>query len=496
MICVSIGRSRHRHMIAEHRHLAEQGAQLVELRLDYIRGEIQLTRLLAERPCPAIVTCRRVEDGGQWSGSEDARQRLLRMAVAEGADYVDLEEDVADEIPRFGATKRIISLHDFRSTPDDLDEIHARLASHDADIVKIAVMANRPHDNLRVLSLSRNSKIPTIAICMGEMGIPSRVLAGKFGAPFTYATFHHERALAPGQLSYREMVDNYHYEQINPETKVFAVVADPIRHSLSPAIHNAALHHDEIDAVYLPFRVPSEHLKEFVDDCPQLGIEGLSVTIPHKEAILDFCTGADRAVTDIGAANTIIWKEGKVVAYNTDCRAALDSLLDNVYIGVQGEEMLGRAKALVLGAGGAARAVVYALCRRGADVVIASRTHKRAQALAADFDCRSVDWSARHGVDCDLVVNCTPVGMHPNLGDTPFDKHHLKPSMAVFDTVYNPENTLLIKEAMSQSCQTVAGTAMFVCQAALQYSMFTGREAPLEVMYEALKRSISAAKTN
>src|SRR6185503_11544677 len=149
---------------------------------------------------PVILTLRRPQDGGKYSGSEEERRMLLRSAIAEGVDYIDLEEDVAAMIPRYGKTKRIVSLHDFRKTPDNLEEIHARLAALDADIVKIATTANNTHDNLRLLQLMRNASVPTVAICMGDIGTPSRILAGRFGAPFTFATFHHERTLAPGQL--------------------------------------------------------------------------------------------------------------------------------------------------------------------------------------------------------------------------------------------------------------------------------------------------------
>ena len=207
MICVSIARGRHRQVMAEHRHLVEEGAELVEIRLDYIRRQIDLKRLLRDRACPVIATCRRAEDQGRWEGNEESRQMLLRAAIVEGVEYVDLEADIAGGIPRYGKTKRIVSFHNFRETPDDLEAIHARLASLDADIVKIATMAHEPHDNVRMLQLVRHSKIPTVGICMGEIGTPSRILAGKFGAPFTYATFHHERTLAPGQLSFRQMQD-------------------------------------------------------------------------------------------------------------------------------------------------------------------------------------------------------------------------------------------------------------------------------------------------
>ena len=326
MICVSIGRGRHRHMIAEYRHLAEQGAKLVELRLDYINGAVNIKRLIVDRPCPVVITCRRPADGGKWAGSEEQRLLLLRTAVAEGVDYVDLEDDIAAGIPRFGKTKRIVSFHDFRKTPDNLDEIHGRLAKCNPDIVKIATMANHPSDNVRMLEMVRKAKVPTIGLGMGDIGVPTRILAGKFGAPHTYATFHHERALAPGQLSFEHMTQVYHYDQINAETEVYGVVADPIGHSLSPLIHNAAFAHLGLNKVYVPFRVPREDLGRFIDEAGALGIRGLSVTIPHKEEVIKKLTKVDAAVQGIGAANTVVIDGPVRAGYNTDYHAAMASL--------------------------------------------------------------------------------------------------------------------------------------------------------------------------
>jgi len=272
MICVSIARGRHRHVIAEHRHLVEQGAKLVELRLDYIRGEVNVKRLVADRPCPVVITCRRDRDGGKFVGTEAQRRLLLRTAIAEGVEYVDLEEDIAADIPRFGQTRRIVSLHDFRKTPDDLEAIHHRMCQLDPDVVKICTMANHPQDNLRMLRLMASSPVPMVGLCMGDIGTPTRILAGRFGAPFTFATFHHERALAPGQLSFDQMREIYHYDAIDRGTEVYGVVADPVGHSLSPLIHNAAYRHLKLNKAYVPFRVPREDLVQFLDDAPQIGI--------------------------------------------------------------------------------------------------------------------------------------------------------------------------------------------------------------------------------
>ena len=493
ILCVTIGRGRHRHLIAEHKHLAEQGCKLVELRLDYLMTPPNLKRLLPERPCPVIVTCRREKDGGRWTKSEEERLMLLRQAIAAGVEYVDLEEDIAPSIPRFGKTKRIISYHNFQETPEDLNALHARLATLNADIVKIATMAHSPHDNVRLLRLMRTARIPTVSICMGEFGQPSRVLAAKFGAPFSYATFHAERTMAPGQISYQQMREVYRYEQINPNTDVYGVIADPIGHSLSPAIHNAAFSSLKIDKVYVPFRVRREDLSQFLSDLRELGIKGLSVTIPHKEEILHYLTQCDEATQEIGACNTVVFKDGQTIGYNTDYRAAMASL-DEIFGGTEGSSGLLDRNVLMLGAGGAARAIGVGLKRRGADIVIANRTAERADELAKRLKCRSLAWGLRHTVKPDLIVNCTPMGQHPHVDESPLENRFLRPDMVVFDIVYNPEQTLLIKQAREANCRYITGVDMFVGQAALQFKRFADQDPPMDLMRQVVKRAISAAK--
>ena len=486
--------------MAEHQHLAEQGAKMVELRLDYVAGRVNIRRLLAERHegCQVIITCRRKEDGGKWGGSEEARMLLLREAIAEGVDYVDLEEDVAAQIPRFGRTKRIISYHNFRKTPDDLRELHTGMEGLDPDVVKIAAMANSPHDNVRMLEMMQQSERPTVGMCMGDIGTPSRILAGKFGAPFSYATFHHERTLAPGQLSFKQMNEIYRYERIGPNTAVYGVIADPVGHSLSPHVHNAAFEAKGIDAVYVPFRVSADALGQFMEDAPRLGLRGLSVTIPHKEAIARHLTKVDPAVKSIAAVNTVVFDSSginsEVIGYNTDYNAAMDCLEHSLgAIGASPSPLQGK-RVLVLGAGGVARPIVYGLRKRGALATIASRTLSRAERLAKTFEAKAVEWEARHRGPCDILINCTPIGMHPNVDESPIQKTFLKPAMLVFDTVYNPESTLLIKEARSRNCMVITGVEMFVRQAMLQFFLFTRQEAPADLMRDVLKRTIGPVR--
>ena len=430
MICVSIARGRHRHVMAEHRHLVEQGAQLVEIRLDYIRRQINLKRLFRERGCPVIVTCRRLEDQGKWEGSEESRLMLLRAAIAEGVEYVDLEADIADKIPIYGKTKRIISLHNFRETPENLAEIHARLATLDADVIKIATMANEPHDNVRMLQLVRDSRIPTVGICMGEIGVPSRILAGKFGAPFTYATFHHERTLAPGQLSFWQMKDIYHYDEINAETRVYGFIADPIGQSIVPIVHNAAFRALGINSVCVPFRVPREYLSSFLHDSREWDLHGLCVGLPHRE-----CAAAQPQQAGQGGRRH--WggqygglPRGPIHVWIQHGPSSGHGWLDSGHRRAS-RKPAGRQTGAGAGRGqrGESRGVWFAAaeCGRGHHV---AHVREGPATWPKPTDSRAVEWESRYSVKTDMLLNCTPVGMHPNVDETPFAHRPAAPYVA------------------------------------------------------------------
>ena len=477
-------------VLAEHQALAQRGAKLVELRVDWLSRAPDVPRLLKDRPTPAVVTCRRWEDGGKWRGTEDERRTVLRTAIISGADYVDLEDDIAKSIPRYGKTKRIISHHDFQSTPDNLEEIWAEMAEMNPDIIKLVTTAKSPSDCVRVLKLVSESKIPTIGFCMGEFGIPSRILCGKYGSPFTYAAFSAEREIAPGQLTFQQMTDVYHYDKITRDTKVFGVLGDPIGHSLSPVLHNAAMQKIGFNGVYIPIRVTRDQLPKMLDDFQWLDLRGYSVTIPHKEAVLAKYPQCEEIVRQIGAANTLFRTPTGWQSENTDFSAALDSLL--LPMG-DGDTLEGK-RILMLGAGGVARAIGLGVTRRGAALTIASRTADRAKELAESLACRHITWENRGAEFADILINCTPVGMSPNINETPFQSNWMRDDMIVFDTIYNPENTLLLKEARDHSCRTVSGVEMFVRQAATQFQRFTGQPAPLDMLKETLRTSISAAK--
>jgi len=339
----------------------------------------------------------------------------------------------------------------------------------------------------------RNSQIPTVGICMGEIGVPSRILAGKFGAPFTYSTFHHERTLAPGQLSFWQMRDIYNYDAITAQTRVYGYIADPIGQSIVPIVHNAAFRALGINSVCVPFRIPREYLSSFLQDSRELDLYGLSVGMPHRDALMRGLHKLDKAADSIGAVNTVSFHDDRsTFGYNTDHRAAMAALIRAA--GEPAENPLHGKRALVLGAGTVAKAVAYGLRQLNVDVVITARTFEDAKKLAEAIDSRAVEWDSRYSVKMDILCNCTPVGMHPNVDESAFAIGQLRRTWLVFDSVYNPEQTLLIKEARAKGCRVVTGVDMFIRQVALQFKVFTEQEPPIDVMRLAVRRAIGAAK--
>lgn len=494
MIVVSLGRTRHSAFSEGHQTLADQKAKIVELRVDWIRKKPDIGRLLKDRPTPVVVTCRRREDHGKWTGSEDQRQHVLREAIIGGAEYVDIEEEIADSIPRYGDTKRIISYHNFDQTPQDLKSILARMSQTDADVLKIVTMARSFEDNRRVLELIQASEKPLVAFCMGEYGMLSRILCAKYGAPFTYAGFSRQREMAPGQLTFAETRNLYRFNKINKDTQVFAVIGDPIGHSLSPMLHNSAFRKMEFNGVYLPVRIPAEELQSSLKELQQLGFEGFSVTIPHKQGALKFADEPDLQADLIGASNTLQYADQKWTATNTDYDAIIETLQQAMLDARMTQPSLAGKRVLILGAGGVARAAVAAMQQEKATVVISNRTKKRAAELAEEVGCLTVPWENRAAEKFDILINCTSVGMHPKVNETPFEQHWLHESMVIFDTVYTPENTQLLKFAKDRGCVVASGIQMFVRQAARQFEMFTDQPAPLEYMTDTLRRFLSAAR--
>ncbi len=465
-------------------------ADLVELRLDSCVHQgadpLALLACIREWPLPVIVTNRLAAQGGDWDGDEEQRLDLLRRADAAGAAYIDVELACYAAFGQAPSQARLIlSHHDFQGMGGDLDQIVRDMFAAKADIAKVAVSPGDAAD-LDVLAElcarhgrfapQRDRSRGLIALGMGEFGFPSRVLAGAWGAAMTFARLASDmRGSAPGQPTVRDLTRMYRVAAQGPETCIFGVLGDPVGHSLSPAMHNAAFAHHGIDAVYVPFR--ASDAGAFWKACGGW-IDGLSITIPHKGALLDSVDDVEDPVRAIGAMNTIFRREnGSSVGANTDAPAVITCLEETI-------RPLCSRRALVLGAGGVGHAVAYALRQAGCEVIIVNRTEARAQALAATLDCAWLSQDKAHEIPYDILVNATSVGMNdPDTSPWPATAH--RQDSVVFDTVYTPLETCLLRDAADAGAATVCGLSMLEQQAAGQYQLWTGIAAPLARMHRA-----------
>ncbi|MEE9200585.1 MAG: shikimate dehydrogenase [Candidatus Brocadiales bacterium] len=490
MLCVPVTATNTKEFLGDMRS-ASGVADLIELRLDYIEGlkKADIEALIKEKTIPLIATCRPKREGGKFAGSEEERLSLLEHAAALGADYVDIEHDVVNKFTKKSGTKLIVSYHNFSETPDydKLREIYNGLAG--ADVVKIVTFAQEITDNLRIFKLLEEARTPTIALCMGEPGQISRILAPKFGSFLTFASLGSGKESAPGQLSARELLDVYNFHHINAETDIYGLIGDPVAHSMGPLLHNTCFREEGLNAVYLPFK--TKDLPAFVNGFRALNVRGYSVTIPHKEAVMELMDELDPLARSIGAVNTVANKEGRLIGYNTDSTAATRVVEEG--LAENGETLRGK-KVTIVGAGGAARAVAFGLRQKGAEITIVNRTESRAESLARDIGCTHRKFGELASLDAEILVNCTSVGMHPDVNDTPVPAEILRPGMWVFDAVYNPPETRLLREAAGKGCRTLDGLRMFVLQAALQFEIWTGRPAPTEPMERIVRTKLAEAK--
>ena len=487
-LCVSLTEPTNEAMLAAMRDLPDY-VDMVEFRLDYMRNP-DVRALCRHKDRPIIVTNRPEREGGKFEGAEETRLSALREAAEAGADFIDVELDSVSELgPVGGQTGKIVSYHNFSETPANLQSVYSRIVETDPDVVKMAVKARDIVDTIRVFDLlnSRPTDLPLIALSMGEEGIATRILAGEFGAFLTFACLDEERSSAEGQVSYREMEELYRFSQIDAETRIYGVAADPVAHSMSPAIHNAAFAELGLNAVYLPLRV--KQTRPFLDGYERLGLRGLSVTIPHKQSMVGLMDEVDELTERVGALNTICIKNGQRYGYNTDIAAALDSI-------EQASERAGLTPlsgctAMIVGAGGAGRAIAYGLFPKVSSLVIANRTESRAETLAEELQAEWCGLDQMTDHQPDILINATSVGMHPRVEDSPVPGEMLRPGMVVFDSVYNPIETRLLREADQAGCTTASGLEWFVNQGAAQLEIWTEREAPRELMTEVVKRELA-----
>lgn len=477
-----------------------KGNSFVEVRLDYLDKPLLalpgLKKLLAENPTIiAIATCRRTESGGRFNGSVVEELEVLSKATLSGFHLIDLPLESADALKASSLEKIretgvsiIISHHDFSATKD-LEGIYNRIRPFAPDFIKIVPTAKTLGDNVTLIRfLERmNESSNIVGICMGEAGIISRVLGVRAGSAFTFAAATAGEETAPGQIAARTLFDTYRIDEVDAATKIYGVAGNPVRHSLSPLMLNMAFRRETLNAVYLALQATkTKDLLKLIHEIP---LQGLSITMPLKQEIMPHLERTDPLSAKIGACNTLLRaQDGKLYGFNTDIAGIIGPLEKRM--GLKG------AKALVLGAGGAARAAVFGLREKGADVFILNRTPEPAQKLARQSHSKMIKKEAVSKTDFDLIVNATPIGMAGHKGASLLGANELRTKL-VFDLVYNPLETPLLRMARQQNIAVISGLEMFVQQGARQFEIWTGKPAPeeemLKVVVHALRQEAEAA---
>jgi 3-dehydroquinate dehydratase/shikimate dehydrogenase len=459
----------------------------MEFRLDYLKQPLAAVNkihgfLETHHYVTAIGTCRRADNGGKFKGSLASQLEVLAKASAAGCQIVDLEIESAsktkpDALARLRSRSRLlISSHDFRAT-HNLDETLEKMLKVRADFYKIVTTAKTLSDNVVMMKFlqAHSDKHSLIGLCMGEQGIISRVLGVRSGSIFTFAAISADLKTAPGQVSARELRAIYRIEQVDPATRVYGVAGDPVEHSLSPVIMNTALRRENVNGVYLPLHAKT--LKDLMRCIREIPLHGVSVTMPYKQAILEHLDNTDAHTAKTGACNTVVrGQDGKLYGFNTDIAGIVRPLEQRLSIE--------KAKVLVLGAGGAARAAVFGLKERGAEIWILNRTSVKAQKLARQAKAHTLKRADLKKLNFDVIINATPVGMG-NTRDCPLKDDEIQ-ARVVFDMVYDPVETHLLHVARAKGIAVIPGVEMFVQQAARQFEIWTGKPAPAADMLRAV----------
>ncbi len=461
---------------------ASRVADVVELRLDYMKNP-NLNRLLENRNKPVIVTYRPFREGGKYEGNEEDRIAVLKLAIRLGTDFVDIEHDTIQNIGKESAyisrnkTKIIVSYHNFRETPDNLLDVYKKLSLTGTDIVKIVTYANDITDNVKIYRLLQQTSKPLISFCMGEYGLISRILYKEFGSYLTFASLQKGVESAPGQIAISELLSTYRIREQDKQTAIYGLIGDPVLHSIGPVIHNALFKQMGFNNIYVPFKV--NNVDNFIKIFKLLNVKGYSVTIPHKESVINSLDEIAPLAGKIGAVNTIVNNKGRFIGYNTDCEAAIKALGSVFEVSGRNNHLKGK-KVTLLGAGGAARAIAFGLKEYDASITILNRNIERARLLARDVGCSYGEFDYILKNETDILVNATPVGMYPAVNEIPIPEKMLRPNMIVFDTIYNPVETRLLREAKAIGCKTVGGLPMFAYQAAAQFKLWTGQMPSVE----------------
>jgi len=455
---------------------AVNGADLVEARIDSV-GDPDVDGAIGGRALPVVVTCRRHDEGGWFRGGEQERRGLLLAALERGADYVDLEwaRGFDDVVRRRHGRNIVLSLHDFTGCPADLEARVDAMAALNPEVLKVAITVSRLAGCGRLAGIARrHAGRRLVLIAMGEAGLATRILPGRFGSCWTYAG----HGVAPGQIDIERLLGEFRFRRIGPHTELYGIAGRPVAHSLSPAMHNAAFEQLGLDAAYVP--IAAADIDDLFEGLRALGVAGASVTAPFKVGVMKGLASLDPDARETGAVNTLVRDGGGWRGHNTD--------LEGFLAGCAGFD-LDRQRVAVLGTGGAARAVALAARRSGAEVTCYGRDPGKARALSAAFGVGASARPVPPG-SWDVLVNATPVGTHPDTDQSSFPESDYGGGVA-YDLVYNPARTRFLRDASARGCRTIGGLEMLVAQARRQIELWTGLRPDPEPMRKAAEWTLA-----
>lgn len=424
-------------------------AEIFELRLDYLEKiePDDIRDLIAASSLPVIATVRNMDE-------------ILKVAQARPT-YLDLAHDIPSEYindlkTKYPEIKLIRSYHDFEKTPDrdSLTAILSNMQHPALSHYKIATFANTTVDALRMLLFIKQHKFT--GLCMGEYGLSTRILSPIVFSEFQYFCLSAEQATAPGQITLDEYIDIYHGHDINPQTRIYALLGDPVETSVGHIVHNQAFHILKQNAVYVKLKVSEPELEAVLALCERLPFEGFSITMPLKKAMLNHVTQLDIHAQACGAINTLVKSDGAFVGHNTDGLGAMLALSD-----IKPQQHL-----VILGAGGAAAAIAQAACEQGLRVTLVNRTFSRASTLALQLGCDAKPLTDIAHLTYDILVNTIPASAYEN--SALLDLIQIKKPITAMDIVYQPSDTPFTLIAKTAGATIIPGYLMFIHQALLQ----------------------------
>jgi 3-dehydroquinate dehydratase / shikimate dehydrogenase len=458
---------------------------VIELRLDYF-DELDfsaINQLKNSYPVPMIFTLRKSSQGGLFTQGENTRLEVLEKLAQLKPEFIDLEYDVAPEfakkLKKIHPTIQLIrSYYDFDKTPDNLSKLLASLKDSEFSIYKIVTFAHSTLDCLKMLNFVNqvDSSVKLAGFCMGEAGAPTRILGTIVGSFLHYSCINEEGQVALGQLTLSMMCCLYRFQLLNKDTDIYALLGDPVDKSAGHIVHNRAFEFLEKNAVYVKLKVKPDELPEFFKQIKSLPFKGFSITMPLKQAVIPFLNTIDPNALMIKSVNTIVINKGRLTGYNTDAEGALDAIEDNYCVA--------NKKVVILGTGGAGRAIGYEAIQRHAQVIFLSRSVEKAHELAREMKCSGYGLSEvdLKALDYDVLINTTPIGMSGQDETLPVPEEGLIAQRLVMDTVYNPVHTPLLKKAKALNCTPVFGYDMFINQAVLQLQLWLGNLSNLQEM--------------